>query len=58
MMRTFSIAPVTAFIPCLMWAPSKAGPEAQEQDNMSSALPTNASVFVPMSKSKESSVDS
>ena len=55
--QTPSMAPGAALIPCLMCAPSKAGPEAQEQATMRSLSPTTISVLVPMSIKKQSSSD-
>ena len=49
LMRTVSIAPITARIPCLTEPPSKAGPAEQAHESSHSALPSAISPLVPMS---------
>ena len=49
LIRIRSIAPGAALIPKRMWAPSRAGPVAQEADRSLSRFPTTISPFVPTS---------
>ena len=49
LMRTCSMAPLVARMPCFTPPPSKAGPAEHEQESSQSRLPRTISPLVPMS---------
>jgi hypothetical protein len=54
-MSTRSIAPIAPRMPCLIWAPSRAGPAGAEQAISRRREPMTTSPLVPMSTATRTS---